>query len=259
MLCGNCSSLSSEAWRDARPNQGTSRPLRHVPPKWAWSRPINTARRQLLSDFSSFKQSTRIAGAGEEAAPSEREHLQRDESLKSLAAPPSLPSCCSIRRYILSLLLCFMYVCVLAAATHTLIALKELGSRRQRARELRDQEKGRLQKDAPFPDHAALALADGDCPHCELVTAYGDSEDSPGILLRDCSSAPPNPQSLPVRPLALPAWGRYLFSLCSSRANRAAHRGCQERAVTGLAFSLPLFKPRKLRRSQGRLEADGRG
>ncbi|XDV13294.1 hypothetical protein PO909_001731 [Leuciscus waleckii] len=95
LLCGNCSNLSSEAWRDARPNEGALRPLRHVPPKRAWSRPINTARRQLLSDFSSFKRSTRIAGAGEEAAPSEREHLQRDESL---AAPPSLPSCCAFRR-----------------------------------------------------------------------------------------------------------------------------------------------------------------
>ncbi|CAM4723830.1 unnamed protein product [Leuciscus chuanchicus] len=122
-----------------------------------------------------LKRSTRIAGAAEEAAPSEREHLQRDESLKSLAAPPSLPSCCAIRRYILSLLLCFMYVCVLAAATHSHCTKRA----------------GRLFEDAPFPDHAALALADGDCPHCELVTAYGDSEDSPGILLRDCSSAPP--------------------------------------------------------------------
>ncbi|CAM4649889.1 unnamed protein product [Leuciscus chuanchicus] len=107
----------------------------------------------------------------------------------------------------------------------------------------------------------ALALADGDCPHCELVTAYGDSEDSPGILLRDCSSAPPPPTRKACRFARLPCLlgGRYLFSLCSSRAHRAAHRGCQERAVTGLAFSLPLFKPRKLRRSQGRLEADGRG
>ncbi|XDV31774.1 hypothetical protein PO909_002733 [Leuciscus waleckii] len=106
-----------------------------------------------------------------------------------------------------------------------------------------------------------LALADGDCPHCELVTAYGDSEDSPGILLRDCSSAPPPPTRKACRFARLPCLlgGRYLFSLCSSRAHRAAHRGCQERAVTGLAFSLPLFKPRKLRRLQGRLEADGRG
>ncbi|CAM4623496.1 unnamed protein product [Leuciscus chuanchicus] len=80
----------------------------------------------------------------------------------------------------------------------------------------------------------SLALADGDCPHCELVTAYGDSADSPGILLRDCASAPPpNPQSSPVRPLALPAWR--------------------------MIPPLPLFEPRKPRRSQGRLEADGRG
>ncbi|XDV37118.1 hypothetical protein PO909_006778 [Leuciscus waleckii] len=86
---------------------------------------------------------------------------------------------------------------------------------------------------APFPDHAALALADGDCPHCELVTAYGDSEDSPGILLRDCSSAPPQPAKLAGSPACL--------------------------ACLGTIPVLPLFEPRKPRRSQGMSGAGGHG
>ncbi|CAM4570104.1 unnamed protein product [Leuciscus chuanchicus] len=143
-----------------------------------------------------------------------------------------------------------------------LMALKDENQVLNEMEEKDQYEKTSSQEKAQKTETETLALADGDCPHCELVTAYGDSEDSPGILLRDCSSAPPppTPTRKACRFARLPCLlgGRYLFSLCSSRAHRAAHRGCQERAVTGLAFSLPLFKPRKLRRSQGRLEADGR-
>ncbi|CAM4732670.1 unnamed protein product [Leuciscus chuanchicus] len=218
LLCGNCSSLSSEAWRDARPNQGTSRPLRHVPPKWAWSRPINTARRQLLSDFSSFKRSTRIAGAGEEAAPSEREHLQRDESLKSLAAPPScLPAALS-GAYILSFTLYSVCVCdTHSKRASVFFKMPSCGSCRAT---LSDRDRHVVCVSCLGEEHAVLALADGGCPHCELMTMatlrtrlafFGTAPPPAAVSRRKKRRAqrvpepPPSRQSSPVRPLASPA------------------------------------------------------
>ncbi|CAM4732730.1 unnamed protein product [Leuciscus chuanchicus] len=111
----------------------------------------------------------------------------------------------------------------------------------------------------------ALALADGDCPHCELVIAYGDSEDSTGILLRDCSSDPHpqpptcNPQSLPVRPLALPAWGTIpVLPLFEPRKPRRS-QGMSGAGGHGASFLSPSVQAAQTAPLTGRLEADGRG
>ncbi|CAM4452228.1 unnamed protein product [Leuciscus chuanchicus] len=153
----------------------------------------------------------------------EREHLQRDESLKSLAAPPScLPAALS-GAYIL-LFYYSVFVCVCRRRdTHSKRAsvffkMPSCGSCRAT---LSDGDRHVVCVSCLGEEHAALALADGGCPHCELMAmatlrtrlaVFTETASPPAAASRRkkrLAQRAPEPslsrQSSPVRPLASPA------------------------------------------------------
>ncbi|CAM4555247.1 unnamed protein product [Leuciscus chuanchicus] len=140
-------------------------------------------------------QSTRIAGSGEKPRRL-RKHLQWDESsLKSLAAPPSITF---LLRYPAPISFTLSVVATLSDGDRHVVCVSCLGE-----------------------DHAALALADGGCHHCELLPmatlrtrlAYFTETAPPPAVVprrkkRRAQRVPepsPTRQSSPVRPPASPA------------------------------------------------------
>ncbi|XDV36913.1 hypothetical protein PO909_006626 [Leuciscus waleckii] len=141
------------------------------------------------------KRSTRIAGSGEKPRRL-RKHLQRDESsLKSLAAPPSIAF---LLRYPAPISFTLSVVATLSDGDCHVICVSCL-----------------------VEDHAALALADGGCHHCELLPmatlrtrlAYFTETAPPPAVVprrkkRRAQRVPepsPTRQSSQVRPPASPA------------------------------------------------------